>query len=597
MFKLECINNEFRLPISYCKDKMELNDNIKKDLELVESVDPSANSIYFHVFQPTNLLGKTINKEIPKHYTTNKTFLTETQTVLKHHVPINEQPGFTDQQIHNYSDSELDNITKIWEEIKNDTGFKEKYMYMDWDFLLFLNKHDWFLQIMSLYNLSSPVLSLLFPIFILIVPFFIIKIRGLKLSMNEYVEILKVIISNHAIGKVFTQFNSVDNSQKVYLLVSAAFYVFSIYQNILVCIRFYNNMKKIHNYMFEIKRYLDYSIFSMTRFIENYGTLTTYQGFIENMKNSLYIMQDLKGHLEKITEFKVSFNKITEIGFIMKHFYDLYEDPTYNKVFLYSFGFHGYMNNLDGLKKNIDEQHISYATFDKNTNKTADESKFKSKTKAETKFKKAYYPALISKNPVKNDYKLEKNLIITGPNASGKTTVLKSAIINLVLSQQWGCGCYETANIKPFKYIHCYLNIPDTSGRDSLFQAEARRCKEIIDCVNQNKEDSHFAVFDELYSGTNPEEAVISARAFMEYLVKNENVKCILTTHYIKLCKQLGKTKTIKNYNMKTIKKNDNFEYTYSLIEGISKTKGGLKVLTDMNYPKEIIDQTNELMK
>jgi DNA mismatch repair ATPase MutS len=335
----------------------------------------------------------------------------------------------------------------------------------------------------------------------------------------------------------------------------------------------------------------------MTRFIENYGTLTTYQGFIENMKNSLYIMQDLKGHLEKITEFKVSFNKITEIGFIMKHFYDLYEDPTYNKVFLYSFGFHGYMNNLDGLKKNIDEQHISYATFDKNTNKTADESKFKSKTKAETKFKKAYYPALISKNPVKNDYKLEKNLIITGPNASGKTTVLKSAIINLVLSQQWGCGCYETANIKPFKYIHCYLNIPDTSGRDSLFQAEARRCKEIIDCVNQNKEDSHFAVFDELYSGTNPEEAVISARAFMEYLVKNENVKCILTTHYIKLCKQLGKTKTIKNYNMKTIKKNDNFEYTYSLIEGISKTKGGLKVLTDMNYPKEIIDQTNELMK
>jgi len=574
---------------------MELNDNIKKDLELVECIDPSANPIYSHVFKPTNVLGETINKEIPKHYTTNKIFLTETQTVLKHHVPINEQSGFEDQQIHNYSDSELDNIVKIWDEIKNDTGFKEKYMYMDWDFLLFLNKHDWFLQIMSLYNLSSPVLSLLFPIFILIVPFFIIKIRGLKLSMNEYIEILKIIISNHAIGKVFTQFNSVDNSQKVYLLVSAAFYVFSIYQNILVCIRFYNNMKKIHNYMFEIKRYLDYSIFSMTKFIENYGTLSTYQDFIENMKNSLYIMQDLKGHLEKITEFNVSFNKITEIGFIMKHFYDIYEDPTYNKVFLYSFGFHGYMNNLDGLKKNIDEKYISYATFDKLARENKPETK--TKTKAETKFKKAYYPALISKNPVKNDYKLEKNLIITGPNASGKTTVLKSAIINLVLSQQWGCGCYETANIKPFKYIHCYLNIPDTSGRDSLFQAEARRCKEIIDCVNENKEESHFAVFDELYSGTNPEEAVISARAFMEYLVKNENVKCILTTHYIKLCKQLGKIKTIKNYNMKTIKKNDNFEYTYSLIEGISKTKGGLKVLTDMNYPKEIIDKTNKLMK
>jgi DNA mismatch repair ATPase MutS len=40
---------------------------------------------------------------------------------------------------------------------------------------------------------------------------------------------------------------------------------------------------------------------------------------------------------------------------------------------------------------------------------------------------------------------------------------------------------------------------------------------------------------------------------------------------------------------MKTIKKNDNFEYTYKLVEGISKIKGGLKVLTDMNYPKEIL--------
>ena len=63
----------------------------------------------------------------------------------------------------------------------------------------------------------------------------------------------------------------------------------------------------------------------------------------------------------------------------------------------------------------------------------------------------------------------------------------------------------------------------------------------------------------------------------------------MLTTHYIKLCKKLEKNTKIQNFNMKTIKKNDNFEYTYKLIEGISKIKGGLKVLTDMNYPKEIL--------
>jgi DNA mismatch repair ATPase MutS len=78
----------------------------------------------------------------------------------------------------------------------------------------------------------------------------------------------------------------------------------------------------------------------------------------------------------------------------------------------------------------------------------------------------------------------------------------------------------------------------------------------------------------------------------MDYIIKNKNITCLLTTHYVKLCKKLSKNKLIKNYNMKTVKKNDNFEYIYILKEGISKIKGGLKVLHDMNYPKEILENT-----
>jgi DNA mismatch repair protein MutS len=184
-------------------------------------------------------------------------------------------------------------------------------------------------------------------------------------------------------------------------------------------------------------------------------------------------------------------------------------------------------------------------------------------------------------------------MIITGPNASGKTTTLKTALINILLSQQIGYGCFDSLILYPYDNIHCYLNIPDTSGRDSLFQAEARRCKEIIDCIDDHNEQTHFCIFDELYSGTNPEEAVSSAFAFMDYIVKYKNVTCLLTTHYIKLCKKLLKNKMIKNYHMKTLKKNDQFEYTYQLNEGISKIKGGLKVLYDMKYPKEILDLAN----
>ena len=41
--------------------------------------------------------------------------------------------------------------------------------------------------------------------------------------------------------------------------------------------------------------------------------------------------------------------------------------------------------------------------------------------------------------------------------------------MNIILSQQIGYGFYEKAEIKPYDYLHCYLNIPGTSGRDSLF--------------------------------------------------------------------------------------------------------------------------------
>jgi DNA mismatch repair ATPase MutS len=194
---------------------------------------------------------------------------------------------------------------------------------------------------------------------------------------------------------------------------------------------------------------------------------------------------------------------------------------------------------------------------------------------------------------VKNTVKFKKNLIITGPNASGKTTLLKTTLINIILSQQFGCGCYSSANILPYHHLHCYLNIPDTSGRDSLFQAEARRCKNIINEIKKFKSQNHFCIFDELYSGTNPDEATISAIAFMEYIVSFTNIKCMLTTHYINVCKTLSTNQYITNYNMQTINDNNKLSFSYLLQEGISEIKGGLKVLKDMNYPTEIINKTN----
>ena len=56
---------------------------------------------------------------------------------------------------------------------------------------------------------------------------------------------------------------------------------------------------------------------------------------------------------------------------------------------------------------------------------------------------------------------------------------------------------------------------------------------------------------------------------------------------------QLQKNKNIINCHMETAKINNKLTYKYKLVDGISEVKGGIAVLTEMDYPKEIIDNTN----
>jgi DNA mismatch repair ATPase MutS len=215
--------------------------------------------------------------------------------------------------------------------------------------------------------------------------------------------------------------------------------------------------------------------------------------------------------------------------------------------------------------------------------------------KKHTSFKQLYYPH--HETPIKNDVVINKKIIITGPNAAGKTTIIKSTLMNIILSQQIGYGFYDSANIRPYDYLHSYLNIPDTSGRDSLFQAESRRCKEILDSLEKENDKRHFCIFDELYSGTNPYEAVASAYGYIDYLSSMKNVDLMLTTHYISLCNNLKTNKKIKNYKMKVdVEEDYNVKYLYKLERGISKIKGGIKVLYDLEYPKAIIENTKQLL-
>ena len=565
----------FNLPIHYLENKKEIPDNIKQDLELVEYKDSNEElkNVYHTILMPKLNYGKENLKHWSKYYTTDKPFLKDSQKLYKtYDSPITK----------NIDDIEkFEKMKHVWNEIKDDHNFKYKFHYIEYDVAQILNKSPAFLELLTLYNLSSPVFSLLLPIFFLIIPFFILKFQGIEITVEKYIEVLRQILSRHALGKFFQLGGNVSWEQKLYMIISIGFYFYQIYLNITSCLNFYNRMKIMHEYIFNIRYFINVCKDKMDEFLQKSKKLKTYKKFNDVIIYHKSQLENLEREIENITPFKNNLSKLIEIGHIMTIFYNLHVNEDYNKAIRFSMDFVGYLDNITSMNDLVTSKQIASCKFTKNT----------------VKFKNAYFAPLLKTNPVKNSYSLDKNILITGPNAAGKTTMLKTTLFNIIFTQQTGMGFYDSCSIKPFDYLHCYLNIPDTSGRDSLFQAEARRCKEIIDHIeNTTPSETSFCIFDELYSGTNPYEAVASSFSLLEYLT-SVNCKFLLTTHFLELCEKLDNNKEILNSHM-DIKITDGvYQYPYKLKSGISDIKGGIKILEGLNYPKSIIERAKESLK
>jgi DNA mismatch repair protein MutS len=190
-----------------------------------------------------------------------------------------------------------------------------------------------------------------------------------------------------------------------------------------------------------------------------------------------------------------------------------------------------------------------------------------------------------------------KNIILTGPNAAGKSTTLKALTTCLWLAHTTGIVPAEHFSCTPFKFINTYLNIADTEGRESLFQAEMHRAQALIDSLKTlQPQEFSFVIMDEIFTGTNPEEGQAGAYGIAQYLSKFTNSCCIVATHYIKLTELAEATQgAYKNYKVYVIKNADgSFTYPYKIEPGITDQAIALELLQQEGFASEILQSAQQ---
>lgn len=576
MIKLEQVSTTFKLPILYNRNRQQLTDAVMDDLELIKTNDPDNVSIYHKTINPQSVWGDALLSEWSKHYTTDVKFLKDSQTILCNLQDYTQTLG--EDTIGEFSDK----IWNTWSTIKNDRSFKNNSGYIDFYGCEWINESELFLLCLSLYNMSSPIFAILLPFCILLMPFFFLQISGTAITLESYLVVLKDVSEGNALGRLIFNFHDSKMEDRVYMCISAGFYLFSFYQNFLFCVKFCNNLFVINTDLMNIRDHLSIcskNMESLSKLIDD-NKLTTYHSFDEDMMKRRDTIQQILTLLNSIKPFKYKYQNIMELGTVMKTYYVIFQKEEYISTLLYSFGFQGYINILSGIQHQIQSKRLNAA-------------KFKTK-KQHTVMKGAYYAGLIDTKDeiVTNEFKFKQNMVLTGPNASGKTTILKASLINIIFSQQFGYGCYKQCILKPYDVIHCYINISDSLGRDSLFQTESKKCRAILESLKADPKKRHFCAFDELFSGTNPNEAVKCGHAYLDYLNKQKHrVDFLLTTHYTELCNKFDKNSKVQLCKMgvNVNKETGDYRYEYLLKKGINEIDGGVQVLKQLNFPEEII--------
>ncbi len=193
---------------------------------------------------------------------------------------------------------------------------------------------------------------------------------------------------------------------------------------------------------------------------------------------------------------------------------------------------------------------------------------------------KGLYHILLQK-PVPYDLNMHPDhnfLFLTGANMAGKSTLIKSVGSSAFLAHI-GMGVpAQEMKLTLFHGLISNINVVDNIAKgESLFFNEVQRIKTTLEKINDGNR--WLVLIDELFKGTNIEDAMKCSLAVIQGLVKVRNSLFILSTHLYEIGRDLKEEKQIAFRHFETTVTEDTLHFSYQLIEGISKDRLGYFIL------------------
>ena len=206
---------------------------------------------------------------------------------------------------------------------------------------------------------------------------------------------------------------------------------------------------------------------------------------------------------------------------------------------------------------------------------------FTDKTGLETR--EAYH-SLVRRTPAKNSLKTTKSILLTGSNASGKSTFLKTIAINQILAQTIYTVFADALTTRFYKVLSSMALNDNLLGEESYFVVEVKSLKRIFDALDP--EIPVMAFVDEVLRGTNTKERIAASTQILKRL-SNENALVFAATHDIELTELLKED--MQNYHFSEQIDGEQVVFDFKLKEGFATSRNALKLLKVYGFDPDLV--------